>query len=754
MGQTHPLDQLATDSTHMNMTTTLNNRDDREEEINFGALLDTIYLERKLVGSIALGITSIALLYALVASPIYEADLAVQVEDSPASASSMLGDAASMFDTKTAASAEMVLLQSRMVIAKAVDNLQLNIDAKPQYLPVLGSWLARRSKEFSKPILGGYVTGNEEINVTTFNVPKSLWDEKFTLTKDEQDGYTLTLDKYDVELQGKVGVALKQETAAGTIELTVSKLTGNPGASYQLAEHSRLKTLEDLQDAIKIAEKGKSSGVIGITLDGNDPELTARILNEIGFEYIRQNVHRKAEEAQKTLDFLDKELPRIKLALEAAENRYNRLRDTRGTINISEEGKGLLDMAVGIEVKLGELKQKRDELLIRFTNQHPSVVTVDGQIRILDDQKAALQTQIKKLPSLQQDMLGLERDVKVNTELYTSLLNTSQQLNLLKASKIGTARMIDVAEVPESPIKPKRPLIVVIGLILGLFIGVAVVLIRKAMHGGIDNPKGIEDATGLSVYATILESEQQEQFAKQIKAKQPGTFILAESHPDDLSVESLRSFRVALQFAMLDASNNRIMITGATPGIGKSFISANLSTILAQAGKRVLLIDMDLHKGHLNQYFGLPRNGGISDLLAADKKLEEVTHKGVLNNLDFITIGTRVSNPSSLFLTERLTKILEQASELYDVVLIDAPPVLLVSDVSVIGPNIGTTFLVVRDSITTIPDIIASQKRLAQAQVQVKGVLFNGQLKRVSSAYGYGYGYGYKYSNYKQSNME
>lgn len=756
MGQAHPLDQLDTGSTLMNMTTTPSNRDDREEEINFGALLDTLYLDRKLVGAIAIAITLLGAGYAMLAKPIYEADLAVQVEDSPASTSSMLGSAASMFDTKTAASSEMEILRSRMVVAKAVDNLGLHIIAKPRYLPIIGAWLAGRSKSLSTPIFGGRVSGKERIEVGIFNLPRELQGQRFTLIAGGNgDGaYTLSLDNYDINVTGKVGVPLMHHSEVGDIELLVRSLDAKMGAAFDVVHDSRLQSIEGLQSALVITEKGKSSGVIGITLQGPDPELTAHILNEIGFEYIRQNVDRKSEEAQKTLDFLDKELPKIKLALEASENRYNHLRDTRGTIDIGAEGKGLLDMAVGIEVKLGELKQKRDELLIRFTNQHPSVVTIDGQIRILDDQKAALQTQIKKLPSLQQDMLGLERDVKVNTELYTSLLNTSQQLNLLKASKIGTARMIDVAEVPESPIKPKRPLIVVIGLILGLFIGVAVVLIRKAMHGGIDNPKVIEDATGLPVYATILESAQQEQFAKQIKAKQAGTFILAETHPDDLSVESLRSFRVALQFAMLDASNNRIMITGATPGIGKSFISANLSTILAQAGKRVLLIDMDLHKGHLNQYFGLPRSGGVSELLAAEKTLEEVTHKGVVKNLDFITIGTRVSNPSSLFLTERLAKILEQASELYDVVLIDAPPVLLVSDVSVIGPNIGTIFLVVRDSISTVPDIIASQKRLAQAHVQVKGVLFNGQLKRVSSAYGYGYGYGYKYSNYKQSNLE
>lgn len=727
---------------------------DSNDEINFGALVDTLFLEWKLVSSIALIIFLLGGSYAILARSIYEADLSVQVEDSPTGAKSILGDAASMFDTKTAASAEIEILRSRMVVAKAVDNLGLFINAHPRRLPVVGSWLASHSNTLSTPVLDGYVTGNESIQVSTFNVPDQFQGIPFTLYADGRGGYTLTHEKSEISLQGKVGIPANFHTKQGDFDILVKILQGNTGASFQVTRSSRLKNIEKLQNELVISEKGKQSGVIVIKLQGENPELTTRILNEIGIEYIRQNVHRKSEEAEKTLAFLDTELPEIKRALEASEDKYNTLRNTRGTIDLGEEGKGLLTQTVGVEVKLVELQQKRDELLIRYTAQHPSVIAADGQIRILENQKAYLQSQIKKLPSLEQDMLRLTRDVKVNTELYTSLLNTSQQLNLVKASKIGTARMIDEAVIPEEPIQPKRALIAIMSLLVGLLIGVAAAFVRKAMHGGIDNPKIIEDATGLPVYATIMESPQQEEFAKKIKAKHPGTFVLADTHPDDLSVESLRSFRVALQFAMLDAPNNRVMITGASPGIGKSFISANLAAILAQAGKRVLLLDMDLHKGHLNQYFGLPRKGGISELLSNAQSLETITHKSVLKNLDFITIGERVSNPSALFLNERLPNLLDTVSEQYDVVLIDAPPVLLVSDVSVIGPNVGTTFLVVRDNISTLADIHAAQQRLAQAQVTVKGVLFNGQLKRISSQYGYGYGYGYKYSNYKQSNKE
>jgi tyrosine-protein kinase Etk/Wzc len=719
-----------------------------EDEFNPGALLDTLYLDRKLIAAIALVITLLGVAYAYLATPIFEADLSIQVEDSANSAQSVFGDMSSMFDTKSVASAEIEILRSRMVVSKAVDDLLLDVTAQPKYLPLLGHWLAKGRTQLSSPILGGYVTGNEAIQVTAFNVPEQLQGKRFTLIADGKGGFELRQAKYDLALKGQAGTPATFDTAQGKIELTVSRLDGKAGAAFILQKNSRLQAIESLQGRLKIAEIGRQTGIIGVKLDGPDPVLTSDILNEVGQAYIHQNVERKSAEAEKSLAFLDKQLPELKRTLEASEDKYNHLRDTRGTIDITEEGKDLLAQAISIEEKLVDFRQKREEMLMRFMPQYPGVINIEAQIQIIENQKAAIEAQIKRLPTLEQDVLRLSRDVKVNTGLYTSLLNTSQQLNLVKASKTGNARMIDTAVVPEAPIKPKRNEIRLLALLLGLFAGVAAAFIRKYMRGGIQSPKQIEDATGLPVYATILESKRQEQFAKQIAGKEPGRFVLAETNPDDVAIESLRSFRIALQFAMLDAPNNRVMITGPTPGVGKTFIAVNLAVILGQAGKRVLLLDMDLHKGHLNQYFGLGRGDGLTELLVGDKTLEQVINKNVLPNLDLMSAGTRVTNPSALLLNERLPQMLDQVSQQYDIVLVDAPPALLVSDVAVIGAHIGTTFLVVRDSLSTIADLQVTLKRLDQARIEVKGVLFNGQLQRITS--NYGYGYGYKYGGYKQ----
>ena len=675
-----------------------------EDEINLSSLLDSLWLDRKMVGLIAVAILALGTAYAFMAKPIYQANLIVQVEDSPGSTRSLLGEAGALFDTKTAASAEMELLRSRMVVANAVDSLGLYIGAQPKYFPFVGRWWASRSKQLSSPGIlgyGGYAWGNESIEVPVFNLPQELQEHEFILIAGDNGEFELQQSDHDIALKGKTGQTAVQQTPAGKVEILVTKLAANPGTQFLLWRNSRLKAIESMQTGLQIAEKGKLSGIIEVKLEGGDPLLNAKILNAVGHEYIRQNIDRKSEEAEKTIIFLDSHLPEIKRNVEEAETRYNQLRDKRGTIDIGEEAKNILQQAVGIEVKLLDLKRVREELLSKFTPQHPSVVNADKQLQILNSQKAAIQEQIKRLPGVEQDVISSMRDVKVGTELYTSLLNTAQQLRLAKASKIGTSRMIDEAVVPEQPVKPQRRMIILISAFLGLLAGVMAAFIRKAMRGAIDSPKMIEDATGLQVYATVLESKQQEALSRKIQARETGQFILADTHPDDLSIESLRSFRVALQFAMLDAANNRVMITGPTPGVGKTFLAANMAAILAQAGKRVLLVDMDLHKGHLNQYFGLGRTGGLSEILAGEITLEQATHKEVLKNLSFIANGTLVANPSALFLNERLPQFLEQCSRQYDIVIVDACPALLVSDVAVIGPNMGTTFMVVRDGIST-----------------------------------------------------
>jgi tyrosine-protein kinase Etk/Wzc len=212
-------------------------------------------------------------------------------------------------------------------------------------------------------------------------------------------------------------------------------------------------------------------------------------------------------------------------------------------------------------------------------------------------------------------------------------------------------------------------------------------------------------------------------------------------------VESLRSLRTAMQFAMLDATNNVVLFTGPTPGIGKSFTSVNFATVVGAAGKRVLLVDADLRKGYINQYFGLDRNNGLSELIAGGRSLEQVIHKNVVPNVDLITTGVLPPNPAELLMSPTTASVLREMSAGYDVVLFDTSPVLAVSDAIALAGLAGTVFLLARAEVSTLGEIEESSKRLLQAGTRVKGVIFNG-LAATTRRYGSKYG-NYKYTNYE-----
>ena len=623
--------------------------DERPPE-NLGRYLDTLYDSWKMIAAVAGCVLLMGIAYAVLAEPVYRADILIQVEENPNSTKNLLADASAMFDVKTAATAEIEVLRSRMVVSRAVDNLGLFIKATPHYFPVIGRWVSEHSEGLSTPLPGGYVWGKEQIDVPVFDVPSQFYERAFTLKKG--NGRDYELEYRDIKLHGTIGQTLRATTSFGQVELLVSKVDAKPGATFELRRFSRLSTIEQLQKDLTIAEKGKESDVIGATLDGSDPKRTSDILNEIGAEYVRQNVQRKSEEAERSIHFLEAQLPDLKAQLESSESRFNAYRASHGTVDLSEEATSLLQRSVEAQSKREDLETKRKDLLARYTEEHPALLSIDAQLQSAQDEIDRIARETRALPPLEQDVLRLQRDVQVNTDLYTNLLNTQEQLRLVKAGKVGNVRLVDTAAVPEDPIKPKRPLVVVGSLMLGLFLGVGVALTRRQLFDAIDDPYEIERLTGLSVYATVPHSRHEELLTRTRRASPKQNLILAGSANADPAIESLRSFRTALEFMMHEARNRFVLITGPTPGIGKSFISLNLAAVLGASGKRVLLVDADLRKGFLHRHIGLERGPGLSELVLGTHRAEEVVHANVLPGVDFISTGERVPNPSEVYSRE------------------------------------------------------------------------------------------------------
>jgi tyrosine-protein kinase Etk/Wzc len=723
-----------------------------DDSINLLDLLDVVLDQKMLIGAV----TAVAILlgggYAITATPIFQANTLIQVEDSKGSGlGSLIGDAGSLFDIKSPATAEIEILRSRLVVGQAVRNLQLDLSVTPKYVPYIGQWLARGKTEPSTPgFLGqsGYVRGNESIRIGSFTVHPSQEGQRFSIVLTDK-GYELLSPDGDKLAQGSFEKPLSFTHEGLPGLLVVGGAVGLPGAEFYITRLSHLRVTEGLQQDMKIAEQGKQSGVLRTTLEGDSPQLITKILNEIGNLYVRQNIERKAAEAEKSLAFLGTQLPQLKIQLEDSEARFNQFRVQKGTFDLNQEASSLLKESVEQKIKLLDLQTKRKELEIRFTAQHPSIQALDSTIRDIQAQLRAMEGKAKTLPGIEQDLLRLTRDVKVNNELYTNLLNSFQQLRLVKEGKVGNVRIVDVAVKPEKPVKPQRSLVLALSGVLGLLAGLGLAFLRNSLRPGIKNAEALEHSLGLHVFATIPLSAAQAQLDADAQGKKSGTHLLAVLKPNEAAIESLRSLRTALQFAMLDAANNIVLISGPTPGIGKSFTSANFAAVLAAAGKRVVLVDADMRKGHIHQFFGLQRGTGLSELIAGTQPLAKVMHTAVAPGLDFLSTGTMPPNPAELLMSPSAQDLLKTLSAQYDIVLIDTPPVLAVSDTAILAPQAGTTFLVVRANVSSLGEVQEATKRLQQSGVTVKGVIFNGlDISKRRYGYGSGYGYGYKYKRY------
>ena len=685
-------------------------------DIDLKGYFNILYDSRWLIGAITLLVTAMAVVYALIASPVYEANLMIHVEEeSPNASKNILSEVSSLFETKKAAIAEMELLRSRMVISHAVDNLQLFINVRPKYFPVVGFWFAdRQATELSEPGVfgvGGYVWGPERADVSVFDIPEAWHNREFTITARGGGRYLLGGAGLPVYYEGVVGNTLKAAAKDGNIELRIDRLDARAGAQFTLRRMSRLSTIERIQTAMVISEQGKQSGIIEVRLQGEDAQRINSLLAEIGREYMRQNLARKTEEAEKSLAFLNQQLPALKRQLEQSEEKYNNFRNSHGTIDMREEARMSLAQAASAQTRRIDLNQKRTELLQRFTEDHPVLVGLNRQRKEVDDEIANVARRIRTLPMLEQDEARLVREIKVNTELYTALSNTAQQLRLISVGRVSNVRLIDAPMAPERALKPNRP------------------LIERLLGARV-------------VYASIPHSSNQDRLLR--KARNiPGYLpLLSVAYPEDIAIESMRSFRAALLFAMPHLKNNIVMFAGPGRAMGKSFLSANFAALMAASGKRVLLIDADLRNGHLHRYFGVSREQGLTKAISGAMPLEHIIHHRVLENLDFIPTGALPPNRAEFLQHLNFSNVLDTVSAQYDLVVIDPPPLLAVSDALIIGAHVGAVFLLARAGITTEGEITESVKRLNHAGIAPQGVVFNDMPLRIGG-YAYQFSYGH-----------
>ncbi|KWU02516.1 tyrosine protein kinase [Vibrio toranzoniae] len=709
------------------------------DEIDLGKLLG-ILLDAKwliMVTTFAFAVFGIA--FALLSTPIYKADALIQIEEkSSGGISSMVGDMGELFSQESSATTEVEIIKSRMILGETVDKFNLTTVTSPIYAPIVGKGFARLTGDIN------------HIAVSRFTLPSyaSAYAHTIQVVDAEQGTYQLVRDDERVILTGKIG----EPATADGYSLFVADFESSNGFEFAIGKRSRLEAIEWLKSSLSLSEQGKQTGILKLSFEGEDKQKISEILNHISQIYFLQNVKRNSAEAEKSLAFLESHLPGIKSELTGYEDVLNNYRQANDSIDLGLEAQSTLKVMVELEAQLNELTFKESEISQRFTKDHPAYKSLLDKRKTLLGEKERLNKQVQKLPKTQREVLRMTRDVEVNQQIYIQLLNKVQELSIIKAGTVGNVRILDDAQAYSRAVKPKKPLIVVLATLLGGMLSVAFVLVKAAFHRGVESPDQIEEI-GLPVYAAVPKSDLQVELTNRFKSKKKQTkgtqALLAESNPADLSVEALRGLRTSLHFAMLEAKNNILMISGPAPGIGKSFISTNFAAVAAKTGQKVLLIDADMRKGYLQQSFGVKWDNGLSDVLSSKQDFAQSIKATPVENLDILTRGQVPPNPSELLMHPRFAELMEWASKEYDLVIVDTPPVLAVTDPSIVGAFAGTTLMVARYAQNTVKEIDVARNRFEQSGIEVKGVIFNAIEKTASSSYGYGY-YNYAYSSDKK----
>ncbi len=724
----------------------------QEDEIDLKELFFTLLKYWYVIVAMAVLGFLVAILYLKVTLPVYSTNAILQVESKSANADLLLGDLGG-FDNKSEVSTEIEILKSRMILGEVADSLNLNIVLTPLVESKVDAFFQKDKQLLVHHDKSGvsYIDGDKKLIINKFEVSDDLVNATFKLEILNKSDYQISLLQGEtvlLTLKANKSVGIEKLTSKGLITLDLD-FKNMAGEKFWLKKQGLLRSTSAIASQLSASEKGRGTGILSLSMQGTHKEQITNTLNEIIDIYVAKSLAKKSAEKEKTLAFLNKQLPEIKSKLESAEVRFNDFRGVNKTIDVDKEAELLLEQSIRLDKTKLELEQKRAELRTRFTDEYPLLQQIEVQLSTISEKKTAVSERLQALPEIQQQYLQMYRDVKINTELYTNLLNDYQKLKIAQSGEVGNIFVIDKAVTPISSIKPKKMLVILIGLLLGMMLGLVLVFIKKLLSTGIKDGAELEMTTGLSILANVPYTKIQDQLVKDKKYHgllysyvNNATRSRASHESADMAIESMRSLRTALLFATNSAKNNVIMVTGASPGIGKSFISANFAAVLAEAGKKVVVIDGDLRRGYLHKYYQQDNRDGLSEYLTSDG-IDHIIKETTIDGLDLISRGESPLRPANLLMSEKFQELLDDLSLDYDYILIDSPPILAVTDSSIIGAMAGSTLVVARYDTSNAKEVKLAIDKLQASNANVIGLVFNGVRKEAGRTYDYQYGYNY-----------
>ena len=650
--------------------------------------------------------------------PQFTSDILLQVNVKGGNkATKAMGEMGALLDMSSPADAEIELIKSRMVLDFVAAEEHLAFNATP--VDPVNRLLHREGR----------------MDIEELSIPAIARKERWIAMATGPNTYAVYTPEESKLVEGKVGDRLVAPYAGDTLVICVKLMRATEGEEFRLTQKNPLTAVRGLSKSLNVAEKGKQTGIISVKYSHRYADRAASILNSIAKTYLRQNVEMRSAEAQKTLEFLEAQLPGVKSKLDSAEKILADYRHKIGSVDMTGETKAHLDKEVTLQREILALEQERQAAMRLFKEEHPNVRTIVKQQDKLRGELARLKKAAETMPLTQQEVLRLQEEVAVNSEVYTNMLNNIQQLRVVRAGEVGNVRIVDYAQVEPIQSKPKKFNIFICSVAAFLMLGILFVFLKRMLRNGVRSSLEVERATDMSVFAKIPQSSNSMLKGRgHLRRGKP--FVL--TNPDDPVSESFRSLQTALDFSLGEASKV-VMITGLIPGVGKSFVSLNLASLFAESGKKVLLIDADMRLGMLRGRADF----GLAEVLSGKATLDTAIVNQEGSNLFVMGAGKALNAACELLRGEGLAKLVAEARTKFDYVFIDTPPLSLVTDAELVYPIADFGLYVLhygKHSIDEIKESIDKLRRYAQKP----GAFVMNHCEHESGHYGYGYGY-YRY---------
>ena len=696
----------------------------------------------------------IGLLYGRYVNPTFRSTALLQINEKSQGISGLGENIADLVGSEVSkVNAEAELIKSTMILKPVVDLLHLSIRLSDPTVSTLDKIKSDRTDtQVNAPDGVTLNTEDGHVQVSQFNVSQAYLNQPFTLVRTNA-GFTLS-NGFD-DFKGQLNQAHNFRGTDGVIQITITDLP-SAGHPITIIKQSLSSTTDAINSALSVVEKGKLTGMVQMSLTGANQQQVSLILKEIVLSYINQNQSQGSEETNKTLIFMETQIPILQQKLETSEAVFNDFREKYGTIDISQEAALLVTESSQIDTQLNELELKKADLTSYYTEEHPLVLKINDQIKVLNDRKQQISDNVRKLPGVQREFLKLSADTEINREIYLTMLKNYEQLKIVKAGQIGYARIIDLPVSTFKPIAPKKLQIIILGMLLGTILGTMLVLLKNMLRNPVKDPERLELKTGVPVVATIPRSKPMTRLGKN---KKSANRLLAYVDINSLSYEAIKSLRTHLMLGMpkLGMAGQRarvILISGESPGVGKSFITANLSEVFGQLKKKILVIDADMRLGELHKVFNIEQNSGLADYLSQSESLDNddsqtnsllsnFVHPTTMEHIDFMPRGQQPHNPTTLLASDKFGELMSELSADYDYIIIDSPPILSASDSLLLSEYADKFLMVTRYNSSLEGQLVYAINQLAKDGVHVDGIVLNDIQQGIMNKYSYHYSYAY-----------